>query len=109
MHIDPSSEPGGMPGYDMGHFHQPTFIAPQQEPWQNPDGLLGARAEDINVYTMPARPPGDPGMSGNQTFWQQLARGPPGLTPGVGMEDVFGTDGWNTMYPNPGFRRFGQH
>lgn len=96
--LNRTPENGPTQGYEMGQFtQQPTFIPQPEHSWQS----SGDRP-DLGTYAMPPRPPGmDQHIGSHPTFWQQLAQGPPGLTPGVGMDDVFTGGNWNAMYMDP--------
>jgi hypothetical protein len=45
-------------------------------------------------------------MNGDEEFWQQLSKGRTGLTPGLNLEELFGSEGgWNSGYMDQGFGR----
>ena len=109
--LDMMSEPGGyqprapdtgFEGYSLENFdHSNTGPVHQGEPWQDQRDNLMGNAEHTSgaFHAAPGNVAMDVSQMGNtEAFWQQLARGQTGLTPGVGLDDIFGTDGWNPLY-----------
>jgi hypothetical protein len=109
----PASDSGAQ---DMafGSFQNPVFTnPPQQGMYQTYGQGSGLSSPSSNRPNFPitesAGPPRLNHLNMDEAFWQQIDKGRTGLTSGVNLDELFGSDsGWSPMYMDQGYGRPGQ-
>ncbi len=95
---------------DFNHFSNARFKASQPQAMYQHDrsGVTTPQTHTLPSYHLPQ--PTSTQETGNlnldEEFWQQMAKGRTVLTPGINLDELFGSDGgWNSMYMDQGFGR----
>lgn len=75
------------------HAQNGSILGPNRNPsnFQIPEATSAQEMGDVN---------------GDEEFWQQMNKGRTGLTPGLNLDELFGSDGgWNPGYMDQGLSR----
>ncbi len=95
---------------DFNHFSNAPFNPSQTQAMYQDDrtGVTTPQSRTMPSYHLPqstsTQETGN--LNLDEEFWQQMAKGRTVLTPGVNLDELFGSDGgWNSVYMDQGFGR----
>ena len=106
----------GIPAGNIGpnnlsfnNFNGATFGSPQQTTYQpdrhGPSPLPRRNPPDFHMPPSTSTP-NVANLNVGEDFWQQMEKVRTGLTPGVNLDELFGSDGgWHPVYMDQGFGR----
>ena len=98
------------PNVPFNHFSDPPFGDSQSQPLYQHDhsGVTTTPTRTLPNFRLPqstsTQEAGN--LNPDEEFWQQMAKGRTVLTPGINLDELFGSDGgWNPVYMDQGFGR----